>query len=135
MLHRYDPRVAPAGQAAPLFLTTLPNIPKFVDYSMRDGMYVRGAQCLAAVRRWQLLHEGKLSGLAEMCRSAGLSRVPIDDYSGAPMRLAVVAGEPVIYSFGSDGDDDSGLKDADPGRAPNGDFLFRLPKSAAPSRR
>jgi hypothetical protein len=55
-------------------------------------------------------------------------RPRIEDY------LAVVAGEPVIYSVGPDGDDD-GLKDADLGRASDGDFLFRLPKSAAPSRR
>jgi hypothetical protein len=135
MLHGYDPRVAPAGQAATLFLITLPNVRKLVDSAMSDGIYVRAAQCLAAVRRWQLLHQGKLSGLAEMCRAAGLSRVPIDDYSGSPLRLAVVAGEPVIYSVGPDGDDDGGLKDADLGRTPDGDFLFRLPKPAAPARR
>ena len=106
MLHGYDPRVAPAGQAASLCLMTLPSVLKLVDSATRDGIYVRAAQCLAAVRRWQLLHQGKLSGLAEMCRAAGLSRVPINDYSGLPLKLVVVAGEPVIYSVGLDGDDD-----------------------------
>ena len=70
-----------------------------------------------------------------MCRAAGLSRVPIDGYSGSPLRMAVVEGLPVIYSFGPDGDDDGGLKDAVLGRVPDGDFLFRLEKPAAPAPR
>src|SRR5262249_52463935 len=67
LLYGYNPRVAPAGQAATLFLITLPSVRNFVDSATRDGIYVRAAQCLAAVRRCQLLHQGKLSGLAEMC--------------------------------------------------------------------
>lgn len=135
LLQRSDPRTVPAGRAPILFLIALPHPGNYVDATTRDGVYVRAAQCLAAVKRWQLLHQGKLSGLAEMCRGAGLSRVPIDDFSGSPLKLAMIAGEPVVYSVGPDGDDDGGLKDAGLGRAADGDYLFRLPGSAAPSGR
>ena len=54
--------------------------------------------------------------------------VPVDPFSGLPLKMAMISGEPVIYSVGSDGVDDHGLKDADLGRKPEGDFLFRLPK-------
>jgi hypothetical protein len=64
---------------------------------------------------------------------AGLQRVPIDAYAGTPLRMALISGQPVIYSVGRDGDDDGGLKDADFGRNPDGDLLFRLPKLAGRS--
>jgi hypothetical protein len=44
-----------------------------------------------------------------------------------PMRLAVIGGEPVIYSVGKDGKDDGGLKDSDRDMRPAGDLLYRLP--------
>ncbi len=106
-----------------------------MDTDVRNGLYVGAAQCLIAVRRWQILHQGKLAGLAEMCRAAGLSQVPVDGYGGSPLRMTEIAGDPVIYSVGADGDDDGGRKDADWGRAPDGDWLFRLPKPITSPRR
>jgi len=52
--------------------------------------------------------------------------VPIDPYSGKPLRMAIVDGEPVIYSIGKDGRDDGGRIDSRGDRSP-GDQVFRLP--------
>jgi len=93
------------------------------------------AECLIAVKRWELLHQARKTNLSDLCRAAGLERVPIDAYSnGSPPRMTQVAGETVIYSAGPDGDDDGGLKDSDQGRNPDGDVLFRLPKPASTNR-
>jgi hypothetical protein len=135
VLRRYDPRSVPTGQGAFVFMMTLPAYRNLIELAVRDPLYVGAARCLIAARRWQLLHPGKLAGLGEICHSAGLIRVPIDGYGGTPLRMAEVAGEPVIYSIGPDGDDDGGLKDAELGRAPDGDFLFRLPRPTARPRR
>jgi hypothetical protein len=73
--------------------------------------------------------------LADLCAAAGLERVPVHAYTNSsPLRMAQVGGRTVIYSVGPDGVDDGGLKDADMGRNPDGDFLFRLPKTASDDR-
>jgi hypothetical protein len=76
---------------------------------------------------------GAVSGIgtgtvAEVCRAARMPGVPVDPFSGSSLKLAMIEGEPVIYSVGTDGVDDRGLKDAEQGREPEGDFLSRLPK-------
>jgi hypothetical protein len=91
----------------------------------RDGR-LHGTQCLVALRRWQLGHKGAPPNLATIVKSAGLSRVPGDPYSGEPLRMAVLDGKPVIYSLGADGKDDGAQTVWN--EAPNqpGDFIFRL---------
>jgi hypothetical protein len=42
------------------------------------------------------------------------------------MRLAMVEGQPIVYSVGKDGNDDDGLKDSDRDLRPVGDLLYRL---------
>jgi hypothetical protein len=135
VFHRYDPRAVPAGQGAAILVMTFPDARNLVESDVRDRLYVGAAQCLIAARRWQLLHQGKSAGLGVMCRAAGLWRVPVDEYGGSQLKMTVVAGEPVIYSAGPDGDDDGGLKDGDLGRVADGDWLFRLPKTSPSSRR
>ena len=58
--------------------------------------------------------------------SETMKAVPTDPYDGRPMRMAVVEGQPVVYSIGKDGRDDGGLKDSKFETQP-GDILFRLP--------
>ena len=54
-------------------------------------------------------------------------RVPIDPYDNQPIRLAVVDGQPTVYSIGQDGRDDGGK--IDNARSPDsGDVLLRLPR-------
>ena len=70
-----------------------------------------------------------------MVKAAGLPRVPIDPYSGQPLRMAIIDGEPVIYSVGKDGRDDGGRIDSDstgsPATRPSG---CRRSRSGSPER-
>ena len=93
---------------------------------------MRGTQCLVALRRWQLEHADPPKDLETIVKAAGMPGVPIDPYSGQPLRMAVLDGKPVIYSVGPDGKDDKAQLEWDqwnqqPGNA--GDLIFRLGKS------
>jgi hypothetical protein len=72
---------------------------RFLIPSMSSGdLYVRAAECLVAARRWQSTHAGAdPTDLALACKAAGLPGVPIDPFSDAPLKLAVVDGRTVIY--------------------------------------
>ncbi|MGP0065388.1 MAG: hypothetical protein ACLQGP_17520 [Isosphaeraceae bacterium] len=107
---------------------------------MADGMLVslaqgisrataslRATECLIALRRWQLAHRGLPRALAVVVKEAGLKAIPTDPYDGKPIRLAVIDGQPVIYSVGRDGRDDGGLKDSNRDMQPTGDLIYRLP--------
>jgi hypothetical protein len=90
---------------------------------------LHGLEALAAVRRWQITHRGAVGGslprdLAAACREAGLKAVPIDPFSGQPMKFVVRDGRPVVYSVGKDGKDDGGLVDTKNDTQP-GDLIYR----------
>jgi hypothetical protein len=85
----------------------------------------RGALCLAALRCWQLDNRSAPPSLEAVLAAAGIKDVPLDPFSGAPLKMTWIDGESVIYSVGKDGRDDKALLDWDDGKQP-GDFLFRL---------
>jgi len=88
----------------------------------------RDAQGLTAVRRWQLRHGGALPpSMADAAKETGLPAVPIDPYTGGPIRLAISDGQPVVYCVGEDGRDDHGHKEATLGHD-LGDVLLRMPR-------
>jgi hypothetical protein len=93
--------------------------------TLREEATLRGAQCLVALRRWQLQHRKLPDDLETLVKAVGMSDVPIDPYSGQPLRMTVIEGKPVIYSVGLDGKDDKALSDWQYGGQP-GDFIFRL---------
>jgi len=135
--HIPSPTDKPGGVKS-IFAMTIPTYANMLQVSVNDSVFLGAAECLIAVKRWELLRQARKINLSDLCRAAGLERVPIDAYSnGSPLRMTQVAGETVIYSVGPDGDDDGGLKDSDQGRNPDGDVLFRLPKpgsiNASPS--
>ena len=70
---------------------------------------------------------GLTRALAVVVKEAGLKAIPTDPYDGKPIRLAVIDGQPVIYSVGRDGRDDGGLKDSNRDMQPTGDLIYRLP--------
>ena len=115
-----------------IFALTATDDRYLIEVSVNDPMWIGAAECLIALKRWEILRQGRLVSLPAVCRAANLPGVPIDGYSGSPLRMAMISNEPVIYSVGPDGDDDGGLKDAAFGRNPDGDFVFRLPRN--PSR-
>ena len=93
-----------------------------------EAVFLRGTQCLAALRRWQLNAKGVPDDLASVCKLAGMESVPIDPYSGSPFRMTKIDGKPVIYSIGPDLADNQGRLETnrsliDPTQ---GDVVFRL---------
>ena len=94
----------------------------------RVTTYVRTAEALVAVRRWQINHPGEIAtDLEAPCRDAKLPRVPIDPFSGRPIKFRRLGNDLLVYSIGQDGNDDVGLVDSMLGRKPKGDLIFRLP--------
>ena len=92
----------------------------------RIAVQIRATECLIAIKLWKYRNNKVPSDLAIVTRAAGLPRVPIDSYSGLPLRMAFVDGEPVVYSVGQDGRDDGGRGDFNLDQKP-GDQLYRLP--------
>ncbi len=86
---------------------------------------LHGVKTLAAVRRWQIAHKNLPNDLAAACAEAGLKSVPIDPYSGKPIKFVVLNGRPVVYSVGKDGKDDGGRTDNKFNRQP-GDLIYSL---------
>ena len=58
-------------------------------------------------------------------KEAGLKAIPTDPYDGKPMRVAVLDGQPAVYSVGKDGRDDGGQIDSKYDTLP-GDLIYRL---------
>ena len=90
---------------------------------------LHGLEALAAIRRWQIAHKSLPRNLAAACREAGLKAVPIDPFSGQPMKFVVQGGHPVVYSVGKDGKDDGGTVDSKNDSQP-GDLIYRLSPAA-----
>jgi hypothetical protein len=113
-----------------LVRTLIPPQAAVLGSIQRATANIRGVQCLAALKRWQLEHADAPADLSAVVKAANMPDVPLDPYSGKPLRLATVNGQPVIYSVGADGRDDQALLEWD--RYPNssGDMVFRL--DAAP---
>ena len=86
-----------------------------------------GLECLTAVRRWQLTHNGNPPPDLAAAFQPPLKRaVPTDPFDRQPMRLILQEGRPVVYSIGKDGEDALGLVDSDNDRL-TGDLVYSLP--------
>ncbi len=97
----------------------------------RAELAPRAAECLVALKLWKMHSTKPPTDLEAVVKAAGLPGVPIDPYSGKPLRMAIIDGEPVIYSIGKDGRDDGGRVDSNSDRK-SGDQTFRLPAVAKP---
>jgi hypothetical protein len=113
------------GGNASLVKLILPDFTQLAEAERRTKTRRSGMQCLIALRRWQLEHIELPPDLATIFKATKSPAVPTDYYSGQPMRMTHIAGESVIYSIGSDGNDDRALADWESGQKP-GDFIFRL---------
>jgi hypothetical protein len=100
-----------------------------LDEILRAETTLRGTQCLVALRRWQFEHEALPKDLDTLVKAAGMPRVPIDPFSGQPLRMTVIERKPVIYSVGPDGKDDKAILESKGGNQP-GDLIFRLESSS-----
>lgn len=94
--------------------------------------------CVAAVLKWTRDNEGRLpEDLEKVFSAIGLDHVPVDPYSGTPLKIAIIGGKTAIYSVGPDGDDDRAARPIDVfhgGPAliaeipPDGDVVYQLGK-------
>lgn len=91
--------------------------------------------CLAVAIKWQGEHENKTpENLAEALGGVGITGVPVDPYSGNPLKMSVVKNRVVVYSVGPDGDDDQAEKGfnlfgnppSDPKKNPDGDVVIEV---------
>ena len=102
-----------------------PAMVPFVQATGRTTATLHATECLIIMRRWELNHRGLPRVLTVAVKEAGLKAIPTDPYDGRPMRMAVVNGQPVVYSVGKDGRDDGGQKDSKYDTLP-GDLIYRL---------
>jgi hypothetical protein len=93
------------------------------DWRLRANL--AGLQMLVALKRYELTHQRMPATLAEAAAESVLKSVPIDPYSGQPLKFAMIDGRATIYSVGKDFKDDGGRVDWKLGTAP-GDYLFVL---------
>lgn len=123
---KYLAKDAPDGTT--LLRLTTPAIPVLITSAARDAFYLRSAQALLALRRWELTHRTPPPSLGAACADAKMRNVPIDPFSDGPLKLATVDGGTVVYSIGPDGRDDHAQVDSEKGKKPEGDLIYRLPK-------
>ncbi len=103
--------------------------PGLIQQLAKSTASLHGLESLAAVRRWQIAHKSLPRNLAAACREAGLKTVPIDPFSGQPIKFVIDGGQPVVYSVGKDGKDDGGKVDSKNDSQP-GDLIYRLSPAA-----
>jgi hypothetical protein len=124
---RLDPaRVVDGTLYSRVLEVLMPPAKATAETQARAELAPRAAECLIALKLWKSRSKELPPDLETVVKAAGLPRVPIDPYSGQPLRMAIIDGEPVIYSIGKDGRDDGGRIDSNADRKP-GDQTFRLP--------
>ena len=113
---------------APSFLcfTWIAPIEASFQAHRRVAAQLAGTQALLSLRRYEIAHGSLPADLRTAASDSALKTVPLDPYDGAPLRFALVAGKPTVYSVGKDLKDDGGQADWKFGQQP-GDYLFVLP--------
>ncbi len=117
-------------ESTTLMRLTFPDLRMLIRSAGRDSFYLRSAESLLGLRRWALTHGGPAHSLEAACRDAKMPGVPLDPFSGAPLKLATIDGALVVYSVGPDGVDDRALKDSNLARHDVGDILALMPPVA-----
>jgi hypothetical protein len=87
----------------------------FISDDVMRISHVRVARVALAVERYRLA-EGVLPGLLDDLVPEYLAAIPQDPYDGKPMRYKLLEKGYVVYSVGSDGEDNGGRKSSADGR-------------------
>jgi hypothetical protein len=115
----YPARLAAAQQLAAL--TNTPNrfcifsqmlLPGLVRIHAREANHaalVRVGAVVLAIERFRLAHTNALPNSLEQLIPAFYKTVPTDPFDGKPLRLKTHGASYVVYSIGSDGQDDGGV--------------------------
>ena len=106
---------------------TMPSHAQAMNAFVRSEALQSGTECLVAVKRWQLAHPDlKQATLQTILAESGATEIPLDPFAGrSPMRIAWIDDKPVVYSLGSDVQDQGGTADWNDGTQP-GDYLFHM---------
>jgi hypothetical protein len=121
------PRLKRAIAATDPFLRLfLPDQGSLPEMAARRDTGLGAAACLAALRRYELVHGVTAPGLGPACDEAGIGMVPLDPFGEGPLKLARIESRLTVYSVGRDGVDDRGCVDSDFNQKP-GDLLYPLP--------
>lgn len=116
------------------FLGDLSKVTELADRTTWWETTLNSLYCVLAIRRWELEHTEPPPDLLTAVRRLGVSFVPVDPFSGGPLRLSLASEEAMIYSVGPDGVDDAGKKVVSSFAADaEGDIVFRIPYHAASS--
>jgi hypothetical protein len=86
---------------------------------------MRTARAALALERHRLLN-GKLPESLDMLVPDHLPAIPADPFDGQPLRYGQLEPQIVIYSIGSDRQDDGGACRHSPAKPPGRDITFRL---------
>ncbi|NQV24156.1 MAG: hypothetical protein HQ518_07285 [Rhodopirellula sp.] len=120
-----------------VLLGSLSKITELADRTTWWETTLNALHCVVAIRRWELEHTEPPPDLLTAVRQSGMSFVPVDPFSGGPLRVSFLNEEAMIYSVGPDGVDDAGRKvvnslDSDSTNSEaKGDVVFRIPYHAA----
>lgn len=116
------------------FLGDLSKVTELADRTTWWETTLNSLHCVLAIRRWELEHTEPPPDLLTAVRRLGVSFVPVDPFSGGPLRLSLASEEAMIYSVGPDGVDDAGKKIVSSFSPDSeGDIVFRIPYHAASS--
>ena len=123
-----DPAVLLGGEGPMnrILQNTVPPTLAFTQAFGRQVACLHATQCLIALRRWRFDHEAPPASLLDAVKAGGMVAIPADPYDAKPLRMALIEGEPVIYSVGKDGVDEGGLVDS-VYDTKAGDQIYRLP--------
>jgi hypothetical protein len=69
---------------------------------------LRTAECAVAVERFRAAHDGTPPATLDALVPAFIDRVPVDPFSGAPLKLRSSRGGYAVYSVGGNFTDDGG---------------------------
>jgi hypothetical protein len=119
------PRLRDQAPSALCFIWLAP-VEAYLDANTRVAAQFAGTQMLLSLRRYEIAHGSLPPDLQTAAAESVLKTVPLDPYDGQPLRFAMVAGKPTVYSVGKDLKDDGGQMDWKFGQQP-GDYLFVLP--------
>jgi hypothetical protein len=87
----------------------LPAVNKAATATQERTALHRAIVAALAIERFRLAHEGKLPATLDELVPDLLEAVPIDPCDGKPLRLAIIEEGYVVYSVGTDKQDDGGL--------------------------
>lgn len=100
--------------------------PSLPEQIVQAEAHFQATRCLVALKKWELEKGRDPADLAEVVQAAGMEAIPLDPFSGQPLRMASLDGATVIYSVGPDGKDDGARSEYRFRESETGDLVYRL---------